>query len=204
MQDPLEEKNSDGRFYVGLVVMVILVAIGIGFMISHERGGFGPPPPPNPADIRSNNLAAPGLTDADVLAFTTRVITRAVSFDARNFANQMSIIEPYFTSDGWTLFNRTLDRFDVRTMMQTGGFKASPELRGQPAIYSKGVDAAIFHWRISVPITLHMAAGDRNVDRDLVVYVRVIRRPTNQFPEGIAIDSVNFQLDASTLPSSGG
>lgn len=192
MDDPFDIKGSDGKFYIGLVIFVLVVVVGVFAMVVHQRGGLGPPPPPNAEDLRRDNLAAPGLTDAEVLAFSTDIIAAAITFDARNFHNQLAALQPYFTPDGWTLFNRALVRLDVVNMMQTGRFTVTPELAGEPVIRSKGVEAAIYQWRVVVPLSLSLEAKDRTLERDMVAHIRLIREPLARHPEGLAIDTLNF------------
>ena len=192
MDDPLDEKNSDGRFYLGLIAFVIIVVVGVSAMVIHQRGGIGGPPPPNVEDLRRDHLAAPGLTDQQVLEYSTEVLAKAVTFDAREFYNQLAELRPYFTNDGWTLFERTLERIDVVNMMQSGRFVVTPELAGEPKLVSSGVDAAIYQWRVAVPLKITLQSADRSLERVMIAHARIIRQSIDAFPEGIAIDSVNF------------
>ncbi len=192
MDDPFDNKNSDGRFYIGLAIFVVVVVVGVFAMVVHQRGGLGPPPPPNVEDLRRDRLAAPGLTDQEVLAFSTRIVADSVTFDARSFHNQLAALRPDFTDDGWTLFNRALARLDVVNMMQSGRFTVTPEIRGEPAILAKGVEDATYQWRVAVPIKLLLEADDRSLDRQIVAHARIIRQPLAQHPEGVAIESLNF------------
>ena len=196
MDDPLDEKNSDGRFYLGLIAFVIIVVVGVSAMVIHQRGGIGGPPPPNVEDLRRDHLAAPGLTDQQVLEYSTEVLAKAVTFDAREFYNQLAELRPYFTNDGWTLFERTLERIDVVNMMQSGRFVVTPELAGDPRVTSSGVDAAIYQWRVSVPLKITLQSADRSMDRVMFAHARIIRQTLDAHPEGIAIDSVNFLPEA--------
>jgi hypothetical protein len=90
------------------------------------------------------------------------------------------------------IFNRTLGRLDLVNMMQSGRFVITPELAGDPRITSKGVESAVYHWRIAVPLKLTLKSADRTLDRQIVAHARVTREPLEAHPEGIAIDSLNF------------
>jgi hypothetical protein len=90
MDDPFDDKNSDGRFYVGLIGLMLIVVVGVSWMVVHQRGGIGGPPPPNVEDLRRDRLAAPGVTDQEVLQYSIEVLGQSLSWDPRNFNNQMA------------------------------------------------------------------------------------------------------------------
>lgn len=203
MDDPLERKNTDGKFYVGLTILVTVIIVGVAAMVIHQRGGIYGPPPPNVEDLRRDRMAAPGHNDDYILDYAAEVMAASVTFDARTFHNQLADLEGYFTPDGWTLFNHTLERLEVVQMMQSGRFTVTPSLNGDPVIIGKGVEAATYQWRVAVPLMVVMESSDRSLDRGLVAHARIIRRPLEQYPQGIAIDSLNFLPDESAVPGPG-
>jgi hypothetical protein len=198
MRDPLEEKNSDGRFYVGLFLLVAIIVGGVIWMVAHQRGGFGPPPPPNQEDIEHDRLAAPGLTDQQVLQYVSSIVVETMTLDGRTFPGHLVRFERYFTPDGWSLLNRTLDRYQILDLLRTSNIEVVPVLTGEPAMLARGVEDAIFQWRVSIPLTLNLKSPDKTLERKMFAHARISRKPREQFPEGVAIDSVNFLPDETS------
>ncbi|MEM6902949.1 MAG: DotI/IcmL/TraM family protein [Pseudomonadota bacterium] len=81
--------------------------------------------------------------------------------------------------------------------MRSGRFSVTPSLNGDAVITGKGVEDATYQWRVAVPLMVVLESADRSMDRGLVAHARIIRRPLEQFPQGIAIDSLNFLPDES-------
>ncbi len=140
--------------------------------------------------IQNTPLSEPVMSDADLMAFTSRSMLAVYNFDYVHYRETLSReAAPNFTINGWNGVvaaieaTRNLDEVKAHRMVVTATALASPSIKQQALI---GDHLA---WKIRLPI--HVTYADLNETRpvDLDVTAIVTRVPATLYANGVAIDS---------------
>lgn len=133
----------------------------------------------------------PFLTDSQVTNFAVEAVTRSMTIDFANWRRDLSEASAYFTQpDGWAAYIATMEGSGILDMIRNRRLVASTVANGAMIIAS-GVDQnGVYGWTLQIPLTVTYQSSNESSREDLLAEVRLVRVPTWQKPDGIAISTV--------------
>ncbi len=188
-------RDSFGRLvlimvgFCGAIVLLILLSI---YLLMDK-----PPPvtfpvsdqwrvqPPVPVD-------EPYMTTSDLLQWVNDTIRQLFVFDFNNYKEQLNVLKPYFTEDGWKVYLNQLNNYANYNNVQKDRLFINVELASAPTILQSpdpSVSGA-YSWLVQVPIILKYAGGVNIPNKSIVLQVLVVRVPTLNNLNGVAIENM--------------
>lgn len=130
------------------------------------------------------------LTTADLIQWVSTVIPASFTFDFVNYSKQLQNLKKYFTSDGWSKLQDHLNNFANANLISTNKLFVNAQASGAPFILNQGVLQNRYAWWVQMPITITYSTFERNTLQNITVQVLVVRIPTDNNLDGVAIDNI--------------
>ena len=136
-------------------------------------------------------LSQPTVTSAVVQRFAVNTITEALSLNFRQYRSQLNHVESNFTTDGFKSFLTQLEGTNWIKSIEAGYFTATAIELARPVLVSQGIGPdGRYGYVIEVPITLLLENQTERRKQELKTRIIVVRVPTAEKADGIAVDKV--------------
>lgn len=187
-------RDSIGRVIlviIGSLAAIVLLAGSCVFLYTQV-----PPPiifpvsqefrvqPPVPLDQRY-------LSDTDLLQWVVNVFLKALQLDYNNYNDELASVKHFFTPNGWQMFLNQLNIYANYNNVQTNRLFVNGTPAGAPLVTRSGLLLGKYAWWVDLPIYMQYQ-GMKPPDNipNLVFQILVVRVPTLDSLDGVAIDNV--------------
>lgn len=129
----------------------------------------------------------------DLIQWISDVMPKLFSFDFINYTNELNQLKQYFdpASNSWNIYSDILKIYaDPKAILASKTFlSAAPA--GAPYILDQGVlPSGVYGWWIQMPINLSYSSVIKGNELSLVMQVLIIRVPTLNNINGVAIEKM--------------
>lgn len=178
-------------FTLGLIVFAIILLLiaslylhfskpkPVSFAVGHEWRVLAPVP-----------VDQPYLSTADLVQWVSSAISTVFNYDFLHYNSQLSNAAQYFTPSGWKRFGDLLNGYVNYSNLSNGKQFVRAVPTGAPFILNQGILQNKYAWWVQMPVTLKYVSYNSKVKNDLVLQVLVVRIPTDNNLDGVAIDNV--------------
>lgn len=129
----------------------------------------------------------PNLLPDTILRWASKGTTLAYTFDFVRYREQLLQARPYFTSDGWQDYLRSVESL-IQTIVQ-GQLFVNGVVNGTPIISNQGyLPGRGYVWRVQIPFLVNYQTANAPTQVRFIVVVSIVRVPTSINPQGIGID----------------
>lgn len=189
-QKNYEYRDSFRWVLTGLVAMLILCVLLAG-MVSYKAifpgetkyyatmttGQVIPLPP----------LSEPVVTNTYLLEWASLATRAAFNLDFVNYQKQLQSASSYFTSGGWSAFNKALDSSGLLNDVKDKKLIMSAVVERSPLIQFQGKISGRYIWRLQLPILVTYGSASEQRQRSMTVTLIISRVPAIDTPQGILI-----------------
>lgn len=136
-------------------------------------------------------LNKPTTTSIVAQRFAVNTITEALSLNFRQWRTQLAQSEPNFTTSGYKSFLDQLEKTNWLKTLQDGLYTATVNEISRPVmVYQGPVSNGVYGYVVEVPLTLTLENGNERKRQELKARIIVVRVPTSEKPDGLAVDKV--------------
>ncbi|MBI1273798.1 MAG: hypothetical protein GC131_06920 [Alphaproteobacteria bacterium] len=133
-------------------------------------------------------LTMPNMTHQAVLSWVTTTVTQVMTYNFANFNQEISKHQRKFLSKSWEQFVKVLLQDDMLKKFQQQELVLTTAPFGAPVITSEGVVDKRYQWVVQLPVIMnYVTNNNRSVQRRNIVELTVVRVPTTENPDGVAI-----------------
>lgn len=175
------------------LLFVLVIDCVLGFMIFYK---WTHPPQPEyfatTADgriIMLHPLSDPVLPDDFVLQWATNAVRKAFSLDYVHWREQLQDASNNFTPDGWKWFLGSLKSTNNLKTLVDLKMVSNATVTGAPTVDRKEVVGGHFAWNIKMPLLVTYTSEGHNISMPMEVTLIVVRMPTQDYPQRIAINN---------------
>lgn len=172
--------------FIFSIIIVILLLV-IGYLIKNK------PTPKYFAATQSGRiiqvipLSDPMVSSEALLNWASQIATAAYSYSFVDYREKIQALEPNFTSNGWQEFLRRLKESGNIDAIEQRRMIVSAVIASTPIIIHQGMLDGRYAWKVQVPISATFVVGGKQVPRGYLVTMTIIRVPTLQNVNGVAV-----------------
>ena len=134
-------------------------------------------------------LTQPGMSKAEILAWTTQAAIKSYTYDYVNYRTSLQDVSEMFTGTGWTRFQEALTSSRMLKTVIAKQLVMTSVPTGAPLIIEEGVRNNRFVWKIQIPMLVKLS-GQQSLTQPVKVTMLVQRVSLVNNPQGVAI--VNY------------
>lgn len=128
------------------------------------------------------------IPNDQILTFSEKVALAAFSYSYKNYQQDLTSMQPYFTQSGWTSFNKALSASNNLDVVQKEKLNVSAKVVGQAAITDQQNTATGQTWQVSVPVLVtYQNEKNQKVEQDLTVKLLITTVNTSDNPTGFGV-----------------
>lgn len=132
----------------------------------------------------------PYLNTADLIQWVSTALPAALTYDFLHYTYQLKLSQQYFTINGWKRFSDILNVYaNYNTITNTKIF-ISGTPAGAPFILNQGLLQGKYAWWVQMPIDISSMSYNTSATNLVVFQVLVVRMPTDNNLDGVAIDNI--------------
>lgn len=143
----------------------------------------------------------PYLSDADLFQWTANAMRTVFVFNFNEYNEQLKSYQPYFTAEGWKVFQDQLNNYASSTMVSNSKLFVTSTITGAPTAVNRGILSGRFAWWVEIPVDIAYQGSVNLPTRNLTLQVLVVRVSTLNNLSGVAIDNVIVTNGADVIPS---
>lgn len=140
----------------------------------------------------------PYLSTPDLLQWVAKYVPASFEVDFNNYSDELKSHQQYFTPDGWSVFSNQLNNYVDYTVMQQQKLFISAVPAGAPTVTNEGLLSGRYAWTVAIPIVINYTGIKQPAITNLKLEVVVVRVPTTDNLNGVAIDNVNVLVSSAT------
>lgn len=140
--------------------------------------------------IEMRPLSDPLQTENQITNWTSNAVTEAFTMDFVNFRDQLASKQSLFTQPGFNSFTEALANSGNLSSIEQNRYVVSATLNGTPRIVREGTSGDRYVWRIRVPVMIGYESAEQTRSQKRDAVVTVVRMPTTQKPEGVALHQI--------------
>ena len=135
------------------------------------------------------------IKQPDLIQWVSNAVPAAFTYDFSTYQQDLNKSMQYFTENGWKNFAAVLNLYANGDNIQTNKIFINAEPAGAPIIQNEGLLKeeglnGVYGWWIQMPLNLSYSNGSKTSVTPLVVQVLVVRVPTVNNIDGVAIEKV--------------
>lgn len=174
-----------------------MVLIAIGFLVATSLYLFFSKPPP--VYFSTDNewrilhpvpLDQPYLSVSDLIQWVSAALSSAFTYDYTNYDREYQNNKQFFTENGWKVYNDLINKYANPKMIASTRTFVNASPYGAPFILKQGILNNTYGWWIQSPLQIKLSGYQRNFTSDVVFQILVIRIPTLNNIDGVAIDNI--------------
>lgn len=189
-------QDSFGKLIIiiaSVMVAIILLIATIGYLYFNQ-----PPPKTFPVDAEWRikppvPLDQPYLSTPELSQWAIDTVRHLFVFDFNHYNDQLKVLMPYFTDDGWKIFLNQLNIYaNPDSLVAEKGFVLD-EPTGAPIILNQGLLSGRWAWWVQIPVDINYAyAGGVKLPatQSVTLQILIVRVSTLNNLLGVAIDNV--------------
>ena len=142
---------------------------------------------PNKQALKLTSSYEPNLLPDTLIKWASKAAVAAYTFDFVNYKKQIEAVRPYFTEDGWSQYQSSVQGL-ISTIADNKLFVNSV-VSGPPVISNQGdLTGRGYAWRVQLPFLVTYQSAQSTTHKNFMVLITIIRIPTTTNPKGIGID----------------
>lgn len=200
----IEIRDDFYRDSFGKVIFVILsTMVAIALLIALAAFLYLNQPPPRTfltenewRVVKPVPVERPYLSDPDLLQWVSDAIQKAFVFDFVYYDDQLKNATQYFTTNGWKVFLNQLNIYANYNKVQADKSFITAAPSSAPFVLNRDTVAGRYSWWVQMPLTLRYSSYTGTSTQPLTLQVLVVRVPTLDNLNGVAIDNVLVAKDA--------
>lgn len=134
-----------------------------------------------------HSLSEPVITQKYLLQWAEIAARTALNLDFVNYGSQLKRAKPFFTSGGWSSFNKALKSSNMLATVIDQKVRMSAVVSGAPVIQSQAIVHSRYTWRIQMPLLITFNSASQESKMRVVVTMNISRVPVLGSPQGIQI-----------------
>lgn len=129
--------------------------------VEGENGGeviipeYIPPTPDNTVPLHKQHRF-----NEDMIKWLGEKVPDLVNFQKGKYQEQMVVVQPLFTEEGWQDYLRFHKQFGFYKVLMTGDYATGGFVETLPYVVSQGVEKGRYQWEMSLPITVSFLKGN--------------------------------------------
>ena len=212
-EEELQDLTLRDEFYRDsfnkLVMIIISIVIGILLLVVMSIYIYLHKPAPTVFPVGDDwriqatvPVDQPYLSTPEVLQWVSNAATQMFNFDFNNYNAQLKQYTPYFTTDGWQIFLNQLNIYANYNKVQSQKMFVFGVTSGAPVILNDSSTGSLssgrYAWLVQIPVDINYAyAGNtQTTPQTLTLQILVVRVPTLNNLDGVAIDNVEVAKSA--------
>lgn len=170
-----------------LSVIIVFLLVVIGYLLKNQ------PTPKYFATTQSGRIIQviplndPMVSSEALLNWASQIATAAYSYSFVDYREKIQALEPSFTGNGWQEFLRRLKESGNIEAIEQRRMIVSAVVASTPIIVHQGMLDGRYAWKVQVPISATFVVGGKQVPRGYLVTMTIIRVPTLQNVNGVAV-----------------
>ena len=147
--------------------------------------------PPIPVD-------QPFKTTPKALQWISTTLSSIFNFDFIHYSKELNNNKRYFTSNGWNNYLEIINLYTNTNNIQhnklfvRGTADGAPITQRPEGILKTGAFAGRYSWLVRMPIILNFYGSNTQYKQILTIEVLLVRVPTEDNIDGIAIENINL------------
>lgn len=134
----------------------------------------------------------PHMTESAILDFASKVVTESYTFDADNYRLALTNVQKYFTPDGYSAFQTSMQ--PQIKYVKDNVLIASSVPSGTPVLLKRGIissdaDGDIVAWKIRIPVVVTYRTKTDSSTVKRTVQLVIVNRPTYESEFGVGVSS---------------
>ena len=177
------------KMALSLIVVSVIAVTGVSALFFKEREYFATTP--NGQITPLVPLNKPIISPSGAQRFAVNAISDALSLNFRQWRGQLAAVEPSFTTGGYKEFLTQLEKTKWIKMIESEFMTTTVTERMRPVLVQHGVNSnGVYGYVIEVPLVLLLENQTERKTQKLDAKIIVVRVPTAERPEGMAIDKI--------------
>lgn len=145
-------------------------------------------------------LDKPYLSTPDLLQWANDAVQQLFVLDFNNYDTQVQQLRQYFTQTGWKIYLNQLNNYANYNNVQTNKLFVTIQLQGAPIVLNQGLlPDQYWGWWVQVPVMLRYTGTVSMPSKQVKLQVLIIRVPTQDNLNGVAIDNIMVSQDQGPL-----
>lgn len=138
------------------------------------------------------SLDQPYMSTPELLQWVNDTVQRLFVFDFNNYNDQLKVLRPYFTEDGWKVYLNQLNNYANYDNVQNDRLFINMALKSAPSILQAPDPSVMgkYSWLVQVPIVLKYTGITTVNNKDILLQISVVRVSTLDNLNGVAIDNM--------------
>ena len=170
------------------IVIVVLVAGIISLFLSIENKRIYFATTSDGRIISIVPLDNPYRSNGEVLEFAARTARSTMSFDYRDYRDNLQRVSADFTTIGWESFSKALKESNIIDALTAHKLIVSMKIDGAPEIKQESVKEGVYTWYLQMPVTIEFDGDQPPEAIRTILLLQIVRVSTLQNPEGISIE----------------
>lgn len=140
--------------------------------------------------IQEHPISDPVKSDAQVLAYVSKVTNIIYQRDYVHWQAQLQTASNYFTPAGWRNFSATVKASNNLNTLTQYSMVTKVQITGVPQILRKGVLGGHYSWVVKIPVLVqYVSPAHATISQSLDITYIIIRVPVQNNPDRIAINN---------------
>ena len=181
-------------FLVFLIDVALLVGVAYRATQSPAPQYFAATP--DGRIIQQHSLTDPVKSDAQILAYVSKVTNIIYQMDYVHWQDQLQTVSNYFTPQGWRNYVDTLKASNNLNTLTQFSMVTKVQMTGVPQILQKGIVGGHYAWVIKTPVLVqYVSPSHATISQSLDITYIIIRMSVQDNTDIIAIN--NFLTQTS-------
>lgn len=171
----------------GFTIMLLILALVLTVMFNNPQDRYFA----TTSDGRLVPLVSldqPNLTRAAVLSWTAQSSSEVMTFGFHDYRRRLQESSRLFTQRGWQSFNEALTQSRLLEQVEQYQQVVTATATGAPVVVQEAVINGVYRWVVQMPLLVTYQSGSKRSDSNLMVTLVIVRVPTLETPNGIAIE----------------
>ena len=134
-------------------------------------------------------LSEPTVTSNYIMQWASLAVRAAYNLDFVNYQTQLTSAAPYFTADGWNVFNNALNTSGVLSSLQTNKLIMSAVVSNSPIVLDRAIINGRYTWHVQVPLLVTYSSASENKKQNLIITLTIMRVSSLDTAQGIQINN---------------
>ncbi len=194
-----------------VVLIIISVVVGIIFLVTMALYIYLHKPAPKYFQVGEEwriltpvPVDKPYLENSELLQWVSNAAAKIFTYDFNRYNAQLNLAKPYFTDDGWQNFLNQLNIYANYNKVQSDKMFVYGVPSGAPIILNDSSSGSLssgrYAWLVQIPVDINYAyAGNTQTSpQTLTLQLLVVRVPTLNNLDGVAIDNVEVEKNTES------
>ena len=134
-----------------------------------------------------NALSDPVITNSLITQWASMTSKKIYSLSLNEYADQTAALKPYFTSAGWSSYQKALSDSGLLDAVKNQKLEVNAVTTNDPVIEKSGVKAGVRYWVVEMPILISFESANEVAPQHMVISMTVVRSKDIKAPSGLQV-----------------